>query len=151
VQREWSQRLQTSSHRNASLTSLSPLERVRRNIGVRPRIINKILSLRKIPKAVPPKMTRKIGTWQGQVKAAMARLMYPLRLCGCLFIVFPTVVPFPIGIAISWAVGILLGCTAGGPFGVWLDHKGMRSRLFRNCLSYNNDDLAERHGRAGDD
>lgn len=33
---------------------------------------------------------------------------------------------FSAGIAVSWTLGILVGCTTGGPFAVWLRHRGMR-------------------------
>lgn len=33
---------------------------------------------------------------------------------------------FSVGIAVSWALGILLGCITGGPFAVWLRHRGVR-------------------------
>jgi len=33
---------------------------------------------------------------------------------------------FSVGIAVSWALGIIAGCITGGPFAVWLGQKAMR-------------------------
>ncbi len=33
---------------------------------------------------------------------------------------------FSAGIAVSWTLGIIAGCITGGPFAVWLRHRGMR-------------------------
>jgi len=33
---------------------------------------------------------------------------------------------FSVGIAVSWTLGIIAGCITGGPFAVWLRHRGMR-------------------------
>ena len=33
---------------------------------------------------------------------------------------------FSVGIAVSWSLGILMGCATGGPFAIWLGQKAMR-------------------------
>ena len=33
---------------------------------------------------------------------------------------------FSVGITVSWITGIVLGCTTGGPFAIWLGQKAMR-------------------------
>jgi len=33
---------------------------------------------------------------------------------------------FSVGIAVSWSLGILVGCATGGPFAIWLSQKAMR-------------------------
>ncbi|MFQ5853320.1 MAG: hypothetical protein ACE5JU_22400 [Candidatus Binatia bacterium] len=33
---------------------------------------------------------------------------------------------FSVGIAVSWSLGILMGCATGGPFAIWLGQKALR-------------------------